>query len=48
MKPDPLNGFLDFNKDGKIDASEDFMGFMMFKEIFRDEDDDFDTDEDDD
>ena len=48
MKTDPLNSFLDFNRDGKIDASENFMGFMIFQEIFKDEDDDADEDEDDD
>ena len=46
MKSDPWNSFLDFNVDGKIDASENFMGFMMFQEIFKEEDDP-DADEDD-
>ncbi len=48
MKPDPLKSFLDFNKDGKIDATEEFIGFKMFQEVFKDEDDDCDEDEDDD
>lgn len=48
MKPGPMNSFLDFNGDGKIDAAENFMGFMMFQEIFKDEDDEAATEEDDD
>ena len=47
MKSDPWNSFLDFNGDGRIDASENFMGFMMFQEIFKEEDEDPDADEDD-
>lgn len=48
MKPGPTNSFLDFNGDGKVDAAENFMGFMMFQEIFKDEEDEADTEEDDD
>ena len=32
----------DANGDGKIDASESFMGYMMFQEIFKEEDDEDD------
>ena len=47
MKPGPFNSFLDFNGDGKIDASESFMGYMMFQEIFKEEDDEEDDEDDD-
>ena len=46
MKIDLLNSFLDFNKDGNIDASEEFMGFMMFQESTKKEPEE-DEDEDD-
>ncbi len=47
MKADPMNSFLDFNGNGKIDVSENFMCFMMFQEIIKDEDDETDTEADD-
>ncbi len=45
MRPDPLKSFLDFNKDGKIDIAEEFIGYKIFEDIFKEEDDE---DEDDD
>ena len=45
MKTDPLNSFLDFNGDGKVDASENFLGYMMFREIFNDEDENSEEEE---
>ncbi len=44
------NEFLDFNRDGKVDASEEYLGFMMMsdalQEIETDEEDDGYPDED--
>ena len=45
MNTDPLNSFLDFNGDGEVDASEQFMGYMIFREIFKEEDEDSEEEE---
>jgi hypothetical protein len=45
MKPGPLDSFLDLNGDGKIDASENALGYMMFREIFKDDEPDADEDD---
>ncbi len=37
MKPDFLNRFKDINSDGKIDLGEEFLGFQMMNEVFKDE-----------
>lgn len=46
MKTDPLNSFLDFNGDGKINAAESFMGFMMFQESIKEKPEGNNEDED--
>ena len=47
MFPNNPNCFLDFNGDGTVDASEEFMGLMIFQNLFS-EDEHSDSDEDDD
>ncbi len=39
MKPDFLNRFMDLNGDGKIDLGEEYLGFKIMNEVFKDEDD---------
>ncbi len=38
MNPNPLNRFLDFNHDGKIDETEEFIGYMIMQEVTKEED----------
>ena len=38
MKTDSWNSFLDFNGDGKVDADEEVLGFMMMQEFLEAED----------
>ena len=34
MNPSNPNSFLDFNGDGTVDASEEFIGLMIFQNLF--------------
>lgn len=40
----PFGGMFDFNGDGKEDFGEQFIGFKIFEECTKDDDDDFSTD----
>ncbi len=37
MKPDFLNRFMDLNGDGEIDLGEEYLGFKIMNEVFKDE-----------
>jgi hypothetical protein len=44
MSNDFFGGIFDFNRDGKTDFSEQFLGFMIMQDIMKTEDDDNDLD----
>ncbi len=43
MTVNSWNGFLDFNGDGKVDASEEFLGYMMMQDALGADDPDGDA-----
>ena len=44
MNPTPVNSFLDFNHDGKVDDTESFIGYMIMQEVTKEEDEEEETD----
>ena len=45
MSSDFFGGIFDFNKDGKTDFSEKFLGFMIMQDMMNEEEEDRDFDE---
>ena len=45
MSSDFFGGIFDFNRDGKTDFSEKFLGFMIMQDMMNSEEDDNDFDE---
>ena len=45
MSSDFFGGIFDFNRDGKTDFSEHFLGFMIMQDMMNSEEDDNDFDE---
>jgi len=45
MSSDFFGGIFDFNKDGKTDFSEKFLGFMIMQDMMNTEEEDSDFDE---
>ena len=45
MSSDFFGGIFDYNKDGKTDFSEKFLGFMIMQDMMNSEEDDNDFDE---
>ena len=43
MEKKQPNGFLDFNRDGKVDAAEEYLGFMMMQDVLGTDDPDGDA-----
>lgn len=39
MKKDPKNGFLDFDRDGKTDGTEEYLGYMIMQDVTENDDD---------
>lgn len=45
MSSDFFGGIFDFNRDGKTDFSEQFLGFMIMQDMMNTENEDNDLDE---
>ena len=45
MSNDFFGGIFDFNRDGKTDFSEQFLGFMIMQDMMNTEDEDSDLDD---
>ena len=45
MSSDFFGGIFDYNKDGKTEFSEKFLGFMIMQDMMNSEEDDNDFDE---
>ena len=45
MSSDFFGGIFDYNKDGKTDFSEKFLGFMIMQDMMNEEEEDSDFDE---